>query len=66
MMRYLLRIGGMIIGVIIGSAVLATVLTQYTAQFKVLADVGVGGLFVGLATMGLMTAILSREVWLAA
>ena len=34
-------------------------------QFKMLADVGAGGVFVGLATMGLMTAILSRESWLA-
>ncbi|MCA0295453.1 MAG: hypothetical protein LCH96_09145 [Actinobacteria bacterium] len=65
-MRYLLRIGGMIIGVVMGSAVLAAVLSNFTTQFKVLADVGAGGLFVGLATMGLMTAILSRDAWLAA
>ncbi|MCA0305836.1 MAG: hypothetical protein LCH87_00450 [Actinobacteria bacterium] len=64
-MRYLVRIGGMIIGVIAGSAVLATVLSQFMAQAGILADVGAGGVFVGLTTMGLMGAILTREAWLA-
>lgn len=63
-MRYVVRISGMIIGVIAGSAVLAAVLTQYLGRSAVLADVGGGGVFVGLATMGLMAAVLTREAWL--
>jgi hypothetical protein len=65
-MRYMLRISGMIIGVVLGSAVLAVVLNQFMARFSVVAEVGAGGMFVGLATMGLMAAILTREAWLAA
>ncbi len=65
-MRYLMRISGMIVGVLLGSAVLASVLSQFTVQYQALSGLDAGGVFVGLATMGFMAAILTREVWLAA
>jgi hypothetical protein len=65
-MRYIVRIGGMIIGVLLGSAVLATFLGQFTARYAALAGLDGGAVFIGLATMGFMTAILTREAWLTA
>ena len=65
-MRYIMRIGGMIIGVLLGSAVLATFLSQFTARYTALTGLDAGGFFIGLATMGFMTAILTREAWLTA
>ncbi|MFT4108621.1 hypothetical protein [Propionicimonas sp.] len=65
-MRYIVRISGMIIGVLLGSAVLAAALSQLTTRLVAVAGLDGGGLFVGLATMGFMVAILTRESWLAA
>ncbi|MGC3992813.1 MAG: hypothetical protein QM779_01565 [Propionicimonas sp.] len=64
-MRYIVRISGMIIGVLLGSAVLATALSQFTTRLA-FAGLDGAGLFVGLVTMGFMVAILTRESWLAA
>lgn len=61
-MRYLLRIAGMIIGVVILSAVGAALLSQWVA----LAGVGDSGMFIGLTVSGLVAAILTRELWLTA
>lgn len=65
-MRYIMRISGMIVGVLMGSAVLASFLSQYTIRYAALAALDAGSVFVGLATMGFMVAILTREAWLAA
>nr|WP_300142875.1 hypothetical protein [Propionicimonas sp.] len=64
-MRYIVRISAMIIGVILGSAVLASLLSQFLVK-AAFAGLDAGGLFVGLATMGFMGAILTRESWLTA
>lgn len=61
-MRYMLRIIAMIGGIVLGSAVLATVLSHWVS----LAGVGDSGMFVGLMVSGLVGAILTREAWLPA
>lgn len=65
-MRYIVRISGMIIGVVLGSAVLANVLGQFLVTSSAIAGLDAGGLFVGFVTMGLMGAVLTREAWLTA
>ena len=65
-MRYIVRISGMMVGVLLGSAVLATLLSQYIVGFAAVTSLDAGAVFVGLATMGFMAAILTREAWLAA
>lgn len=65
-MRYVTRISGMIVGVLLGSAVLASFLGQFTIRYAATAGLDAGAVFVGLATMGFMVAILTREAWLAA
>jgi len=65
-MRYILRISGMIVGVLLGSAVLATLVGQFTTRFAATAGLDSGAVFVGLVTMGFMAAILFREAWLTA
>jgi hypothetical protein len=64
-MRYIVRISAMVIGVVLGSAVLASLLSQFLVRSAV-AGLDAGGLFVGLVTMGFMAAILTREAWLTA
>lgn len=64
-MRYFTRIGGMILAVLLTSAVLATFLGQFTAQVG-LAGLDATGLFVGMAAMGMVGAIMTREAWLVA
>lgn len=61
-MRYVLRIAGMIIGVVVLSAVAAAFLSQWVA----FAGVGDSGMFVGLTVSGLVAAVLTRELWLPA
>jgi hypothetical protein len=65
-MRYIMRIGGMIIGVVLGSAALAAILNQFAGRFVAMVGFDPGAVFVGLLTMGFLGAILTREVWLAA
>lgn len=64
-MRYIVRISAMIVGVVLGSAVLASLLSQLLVR-SAFAGLDGGALFVGLATMGFMGAILTREAWLTA
>jgi hypothetical protein len=61
-MRYVLRIAGMIIGVVVLSAALAAGLSQWVA----VSGVGDSGMFVGLTVSGLVAAIFTREFWLPA
>ncbi len=64
-MRYFLRIAAVISGVIIGSAVLATVINHFLVMFGVPVEVDGVAMFIGLATSGFMAALLTRESWLA-
>lgn len=65
-MRYILRITAMIIGVILGSAVLASFLSEFLVARAAVSGLDSGAIFVGLVTMGFMGAVLSREAWLTA
>lgn len=65
-MRYIMRITAMIVGVILGSAVLASFLSEFLVTSAAVSGLDSGGVFVGLVTMGFMGAILSREAWLTA
>ena len=65
-MHYLVRIAGMMVGVVFVSAVLAVAVNQWPMLQSVLADIGSMGVFVGLATSGFVGAVLTREYWLPA
>lgn len=65
-MRYLTRIGGMLLAIILASAVAATFLGPLTAQVAGLGGIDSVGLFVVLTTMGMVSAIMTREAWLVA
>ncbi len=65
-MRYITRITAMIIGVVLGSAVLASFLNELLVRNAAVSGLDGGAVFVAVLTMGFMGAVLSREAWLSA
>jgi hypothetical protein len=52
--------------VVVGSVVLANLAFDFSFVHAMLDGIGVQGLFIGLATGGLVAALLTNEYWLTA
>ncbi|MCE1175219.1 MAG: hypothetical protein LWW77_11515 [Propionibacteriales bacterium] len=62
-MHYFVRIGGMIISVLVGSAALAVGLTWALAAAGITLGISVISVFVGFLFAGLVGAVLARDSW---
>lgn len=63
-MQYFSRIGGLIVGIVVGSAGMAVLLSWAMAKYSVMTDINGGSIFAGLLTAGMVGALLTREHWL--
>lgn len=62
-MHYFVRIGGMIISVLVGSAALAVGLTWVLAAAGITMGISGISVFVGFLVAGLVGAVLARDSW---
>jgi hypothetical protein len=62
-MHYFVRIGGMIISVLVGSAALAVGLTWVLATAGITMGISGISVFVGFLVAGLVGAVLARDSW---
>jgi hypothetical protein len=62
-MHYFVRIGGMIIGVVAGSALLAYAVNWMMTHYGISTSLNGVSVFVGLLVAGLVGAVLARDSW---
>jgi hypothetical protein len=62
-MHYVVRIGGVVIGVVVGSALLSFGLVWALTLYGLGSAISGGSVFAGLLTAGLVGAVLTRDSW---